>query len=61
MKIGKKLKEIYPQILTKIRIQIAPRSSKDKDSLGFKLVHKRCLIETTNAWLEKCRILQIEL
>ncbi len=54
-KLEKELKEIYPQILTKIRIQITPKPSKDKDNPGFKPVHKRWVVERTNAWSEKCR------
>ena len=54
-KLEKELKEIYPQILTKIRIQITPKPSKDNP--GFKPVHKRWVVERTNAWVEKCRVL----
>ena len=56
-KLEKELQEIYPQILTKIRIQITPKPSKDKDNPGFKPVHKRWVVERTNAWVEKCRVL----
>ena len=34
-KLEKKLKKIYPQILTKIRIKITPKPSKDKDNPGL--------------------------
>ena len=40
-KLEKELKGIYPQIMTKVRIQITPKLSRDKDNPGFKLVHKR--------------------
>jgi transposase len=56
-KLIEELKKIYPQIMTKIRIQITPKPKKDKDNPGFKPVHKRWVIERTNAWSEKCRIL----
>mgnify|MGYP005864627747 CR=1 FL=1 len=56
-KLEKELKEIYPQIFTKIRIQITPKPTKDPDNLGFKPVHKRWVVERTNAWVEKCRVL----
>ncbi len=56
-KLEKELQQIYPQILTKLKIQITPKPTKDKDNLGFKPVHKRWIIERTNSWNEKCRVL----
>ena len=50
----------YPSfgILTqKIRIQITPKPTKDTKNHDFKPVHKRWVVERTNAWTEKCRIL----
>lgn len=43
--------------MTKIRIKITPKPTKDKDNPGFKPVHKRWVIERSNAWSEKCRLL----
>jgi hypothetical protein len=56
-KLETELKKIYPQIMTKIRIKITPKPTKDKDNPGFKPVHKRWVIERSNAWSEKCRVL----
>jgi hypothetical protein len=56
-KLEKELKKIYPQILTKMRIEITPKPTKDPDNPGFKPVHKRWVVERTNAWSEKCRVL----
>ncbi len=73
-KLEKELKKIYPKILTKMRIQITPKTQvqiglapidlwgttkpkKNKDNPGFKPVHKRWVVERTNAWSEKCRVL----
>lgn len=56
-KLETELKKIYPKILTKIRIQITPKPKKNKDNPGFKPVHKRWVIERTNSWSEKCRVL----
>ena len=51
------LTKVYPQYLTKIRFKITPKPVKDPDNKGFKPVHKRWVVERTNAWFEKCRIL----
>ena len=48
-KLEKELKEIYPQILTKIRIQITSKPSKDKDNPGFKPV-----LQKMGSWKNKC-------
>lgn len=56
-KLETELKQTYPQILAKIRIQITPKPTKDKLDPGFKPVHKRWIIERTNSWSEKCRVL----
>lgn len=56
-KLEKELKLINPQILTKIKFKITPKPAKDKENPGFKPVHKRWVIERTNSWSEKCRIL----
>lgn len=56
-KLETDLKKIYPQILTKIRIKVTPKPTKDPNNPGFKPVHKRWVVERTNAWSEKCRVL----
>ena len=56
-KLEKKLQEIYPGILRKIKLEITPKPTKDKDNPGFKPVHKRWVVERTNAWFDKCRVL----
>ena len=56
-KLETELKQTYPQILAKIRIQITPKPTKDKLDPGFKPVYKRWIIERTNSWSEKCRVL----
>jgi len=56
-KLETELKKIYPQIMRKIRIQITPKPTKDPNNPGFKPVHKRWLVERSNSWMEKCRVL----
>ena len=56
-KLETELKKIYPQILTKTKIQITPKPTKDPNNLGFKPVHKRWVTERINAWIQKCRTL----
>lgn len=55
------LKKSYPQILTKIRIQIAPKITREQKEkagkTGFVVVAKRWIIERSNSWMEKCRTL----
>lgn len=51
------LTKVYPQYLTKIRFKITPKPVKDTDNKGFKPIHKRWVVERTNSWFEKCRIL----
>ena len=47
----------YSSYLSKIRITITPKPTKDPNNPGFKPQHKRWVVERTNAWFEKCRIL----
>jgi len=56
-KLEKELKLTNPEILTKIRFKITPKPAKDKTNPGFKPVHKRWVIERSNSWSEKCRVL----
>jgi len=59
--IEKKLVLVYPDILSKIVIEIAPKPSgegkKSNGLRGFVVVPKRWIVERSNAWLEKCRLL----
>jgi Transposase DDE domain len=55
------LKEVYPQITTKIRFQLAPKPSRTEKAaegkFGFVPVSIRWVIERSNAWVERCKIL----
>ena len=59
--IEKKIQEIYPEVLSKIEIKIAPKISdsqkKEKGLTGFVVVAHRWIVERSNAWMEKCRLL----
>jgi hypothetical protein len=50
------LQDLYPQIMTKIRFELAPLSTKaEKAALGktgFVVVAARWVIERSNAWME---------
>lgn len=60
-KIIQALTNVYPKIMSKIRIQLSPKPSKaDKDKKGlsgFVPVACRWIIERSNAWMERCKIL----
>ena len=55
------LQQVYPQIMTKIRFELAPKPSKaEKAALGktgFVPVATRWVIERSNAWVERCKSL----
>ncbi len=55
------LQKIYPQILTKIKFELSKKPSKQqKEALGksgFVPVRARWIIERSNAWIERCKIL----
>ena len=55
------LEKIYPEIMTKIRFEIAPKMSKEekqeKGLSGFVVVPTRWVIERSNGWVERCKIL----
>lgn len=59
--LTKALKEVYPQIMTKIRFQLAPKPSKTEKAaqgkVGFIPVPIRWVIERSNAWVDRCKIL----
>lgn len=59
--IEKHLQAICPDILSKVAIEIAPKMSPEQKQeegvSGFVVVHKRWIVERSNAWLEKCRLL----
>lgn len=60
-KLTTELVKIYPEIMTKIRFEIAPKMSKEKKQekglSGFVVVPTRWVIERSNAWVERCKIL----
>lgn len=51
----------YPQILTKLRFELAPKPTKAKKAAlgktGFVVVLARWVIERSNAWMERCKSL----
>ena len=55
------LQALYPQIMTKIRFQLAPKLSKAEKAAqgktGFVPVATRWIIERSNAWMERCKSL----
>ena len=59
--IEKKLVALCADILSRIVIEIAekmsPSEKKEKGVTGFVVVAKRWIVERSNAWLDKCRLL----
>ena len=59
--ITTELQKHYPQIMTKIRFQLAPKPTKaEKAALGktgFVRVATGWIIERSNAWMERCKSL----
>lgn len=55
------LQNVYPQIMTKIRFELAPKPTTEekaaKGKTGFVPVATRWVIERSNAWVERCKIL----
>jgi transposase len=55
------LELFYPQIMTKIRFQLAPKPTKAKKAAngktGFVPVATRWIIERSNAWMKRCKSL----
>ncbi len=58
------LKKIYPQVLTKIKFELSEKPSKQQKEAqgksGFVPVKARWIIERSNAWIERCKILTLE-
>ena len=59
--LTKALKLIYPQIMMKIRFELSPKPSKAEKQAqgqsGFVPVAARCVVERSNAWMERCKSL----
>jgi transposase len=59
--ITKALQVFYPQIMTKIRFQLAAKPTKAEKTAqgktGFVPVATRWIIERSNAWMERCKSL----
>jgi transposase len=59
--IAKALQALYPQIMTKIRFQLAPKPTKAQKvaqgKTGFVPVATRWITERSNAWMERCKSL----
>ncbi|MGH7997929.1 MAG: transposase [Brasilonema sp.] len=55
------LEKIYPQIMTKIKFELSAKPSKQEKQAqgksGFIPVAARWVIERSNAWMERCKIL----
>jgi transposase len=53
------LQRLYPQIMTKIRFELAPKPTKAEKAAqgktGFVVVATRWVIERSNAWMERCK------
>ena len=56
-KIAKALQQVYPQIMTKIRLELAPKPTKvakaAQGKTGFVVVATRWIVERSNAWMER--------
>lgn len=59
--LTEKLKKVYPQIMTKIRFQLSAKPTKQQKAAqgksGFVPVAARWIIERSNGWMERCKIL----
>ena len=55
------LQAIYPQVITKIRFQLAPKPTRTEKAAqgktGFVPVATRWVIERSNAWIKRCKSL----
>ena len=59
--LREELQKVYPQIMTKIRFELSAKPSKqeniDQGKSGFIPVAARWIIEQSNAWMDRCKIL----
>ena len=59
--LREKLEKVYPQIMTKIRFELSKKPSKQEKKVqgksGLVPVAARWVIERSNAWMERCKIL----
>lgn len=55
------LEAVYPQIMRKIKVELSPKPSKAENAVqgksGFVPVAVRWVVERSNAWMERCKIL----
>ncbi|MBH8578031.1 transposase [Nostocaceae cyanobacterium CENA369] len=59
--LTEELEKVYPQIMTKIRFELSAKPSKQENKAqgksGFIPVAARWVIERSNSWMERCKIL----
>lgn len=59
--LASELEQIYPQIMTKIRFEVATKPSKQQKAAqgksGFVVIAMRWIVERSNAWMERCKSL----
>ena len=59
--LREELEKVYPQMMTKIRFELSAKPSKlelkELGISGFVPVAARWVIERSNAWMERCKIL----
>jgi hypothetical protein len=59
--LTKELEKVYPQIMTKIKFELSAKPSKAQKEAqgksGFVPVKVRWVIERSNSWMERCKIL----
>ena len=60
-KLTKALEAVYPQIMRKIKLELSPKPSKAEKAAqgktGFVPVAARWVVERSNTWMERCKIL----
>lgn len=60
-KLTEALEQVYPKIMKKIKFELSPKPSKAEKAAqgksGFVPVAARWVIERSNAWMERCKIL----
>ena len=60
-KLREALEQVYPKIMKKIRFELSPKPSKAEKAAqgksGFVPVAARWVVERSNAWMERCKIL----